>query len=132
MDGLTRSVVFGRARLARIYLLRIRRTLYEIDEKPRGAVHHITHARIHVRTYATEQEMAEYHKPESKIIQQLQNIAHKLRIHSVKATQASKSGWVGFLSLTVSGWRCNRGKSAVATVPLRVDNNGLCDFAALR
>lgn len=33
-----------------------------------------------------------YHKPESKTIQELKNIAHRLRIHSINATQASKSG----------------------------------------
>ncbi|KAK2585491.1 hypothetical protein KPH14_010145 [Odynerus spinipes] len=36
--------------------------------------------------------MANYHKPESKTIQELKDIATKLRIHSVEATQASKSG----------------------------------------
>ncbi|XP_043501623.1 transketolase-like protein 2 isoform X1 [Polistes fuscatus] len=36
--------------------------------------------------------MASYHKPESKTIQELKDIANKLRIHSIEATQASKSG----------------------------------------
>ncbi|XP_029177222.1 transketolase-like protein 2 isoform X1 [Nylanderia fulva] len=36
--------------------------------------------------------MANYHKPELKTIQELRDIANKLRIHSVEATQASKSG----------------------------------------
>ncbi|KAK0162921.1 hypothetical protein PV327_006650 [Microctonus hyperodae] len=36
--------------------------------------------------------MANYHKPESKTIQELKDIANKLRIDSVTATQASKSG----------------------------------------
>ncbi|XP_032673359.1 transketolase isoform X1 [Odontomachus brunneus] len=36
--------------------------------------------------------MANYHKPEAKTIQELRDIAVKLRIHSVEATQASKSG----------------------------------------
>ncbi|XP_003696933.1 transketolase isoform X1 [Apis florea] len=36
--------------------------------------------------------MANYHKPESKTIQELKDIATKLRIHSINATQASKSG----------------------------------------
>ncbi|XP_011686754.1 PREDICTED: transketolase-like protein 2 isoform X1 [Wasmannia auropunctata] len=36
--------------------------------------------------------MANYHKPESKTIQELRDIANKLRIHAVEATQASKSG----------------------------------------
>lgn len=36
--------------------------------------------------------MPTYHKPESKTIQQLKDIAHKLRIHSITSTQASKSG----------------------------------------
>lgn len=33
-----------------------------------------------------------YHKPEAKAVQELKNIAHRLRIHSITATQASKSG----------------------------------------
>ncbi|XP_055855377.1 transketolase-like protein 2 [Episyrphus balteatus] len=33
-----------------------------------------------------------YHKPESKTIQELKDIAHRLRIHSISATEASKSG----------------------------------------
>ncbi|XP_003493512.1 transketolase-like protein 2 isoform X1 [Bombus impatiens] len=36
--------------------------------------------------------MANYHKPESKTILELKDIAIKLRIHSINATQASKSG----------------------------------------
>lgn len=36
--------------------------------------------------------MPTYHKPESKTLQELKDIAHKLRIHSISATQASKSG----------------------------------------
>ncbi|XP_011307018.1 transketolase-like protein 2 isoform X1 [Fopius arisanus] len=36
--------------------------------------------------------MASYHKPEAKTIQELKDIANKLRIHSVRSTQASKSG----------------------------------------
>ncbi|XP_071439188.1 transketolase-like [Hetaerina americana] len=37
--------------------------------------------------------MAELHqKPEDKVIQELQDIAHKLRIHSIRSTNASKSG----------------------------------------
>ncbi|XP_015599581.1 transketolase-like protein 2 isoform X1 [Cephus cinctus] len=36
--------------------------------------------------------MVNYHKPESKAIQELKDIANKLRIHSIRATQASKSG----------------------------------------
>uniref|UniRef100_U5EL49 transketolase n=1 Tax=Corethrella appendiculata TaxID=1370023 RepID=U5EL49_9DIPT len=36
--------------------------------------------------------MPTYHKPESKTLQELKNIAHKLRIHSIAATQASNSG----------------------------------------
>lgn len=36
--------------------------------------------------------MPTYHKPESKTIQELRDIAHKLRIHSITSTQASKSG----------------------------------------
>ncbi|KAL5273652.1 TKT family protein [Megaselia abdita] len=33
-----------------------------------------------------------YHKPESKTVQELKDIAHRLRIHSITSTQASKSG----------------------------------------
>ncbi|XP_065351186.1 transketolase-like protein 2 isoform X1 [Cloeon dipterum] len=36
--------------------------------------------------------MANYHKPESKTIQELRDIANKLRIHSISSTSASKSG----------------------------------------
>ncbi|CAL1674838.1 unnamed protein product [Lasius platythorax] len=36
--------------------------------------------------------MANYHKPELKTIQELRDIANKLRVHSIEATQASKSG----------------------------------------
>lgn len=36
--------------------------------------------------------MPTYHKPEAKTIQELKDIAHKLRIHSITSTQASKSG----------------------------------------
>ncbi|XP_034944618.1 transketolase-like protein 2 isoform X1 [Chelonus insularis] len=36
--------------------------------------------------------MAAYHKPESKTVQELRDIANKLRVHSITATQASKSG----------------------------------------
>lgn len=40
--------------------------------------------------------MANYHKPESKTIQELKDIATKLRIHSINATLASKSGYVHY------------------------------------
>ncbi|KAM7350355.1 transketolase-like [Cochliomyia hominivorax] len=33
-----------------------------------------------------------YHKPEAKAIQELKDIAHRLRIHSITSSQASKSG----------------------------------------
>jgi len=93
MDGLTRSVVFGRARLARIYLLHVRRIFYDSNEKPRGAgVHHITYARPRARTHIVRREMANYHKPDLRVIQQLQDLSNKLRIHTINATQASKSG----------------------------------------
>jgi transketolase len=36
--------------------------------------------------------MANYHKPESKAIQELRDIANKLRIHSILSTDAGKSG----------------------------------------
>jgi len=36
--------------------------------------------------------MANYHKPESKVVQELRDIANKLRIHSIVSTNASKSG----------------------------------------
>lgn len=36
--------------------------------------------------------MANYHKPEGRTIQELKDIANKLRIHSITATNASKSG----------------------------------------
>lgn len=36
--------------------------------------------------------MPTYHKPEAKTVIELRDIAQKLRIHSINATQASKSG----------------------------------------
>ncbi|XP_055384369.1 transketolase-like protein 2 [Condylostylus longicornis] len=36
--------------------------------------------------------MVNYHKPENKTVQELKDIAHRLRIHSINSTQASKSG----------------------------------------
>ncbi|CAH1153703.1 unnamed protein product [Phaedon cochleariae] len=36
--------------------------------------------------------MANYHKPESKVVQELRDIANKIRIHSITSTQAAKSG----------------------------------------
>ncbi|KAH0955266.1 hypothetical protein HN011_000220 [Eciton burchellii] len=36
--------------------------------------------------------MANYHKPDLRVIQQLQDLSNKLRIHTINATQASKSG----------------------------------------
>lgn len=36
--------------------------------------------------------MPNYHKPENKTVQELRDIAHRLRIHSITSTQASKSG----------------------------------------
>lgn len=41
--------------------------------------------------------MANYHKPESKTIQELKDIATKLRIHSIRSTQVTKSGYVEWL-----------------------------------
>jgi transketolase len=38
--------------------------------------------------------MATYHKPEGRTIQELKDIANKLRIHSITATNAAKSGYV--------------------------------------
>jgi len=36
--------------------------------------------------------MTNYHKPELKVLQELKDIAHKLRIHSIQSTSASNSG----------------------------------------
>ncbi|CAG9759352.1 unnamed protein product [Ceutorhynchus assimilis] len=36
--------------------------------------------------------MPNYHKPEAKVVQELRDIANKIRIHSVTSTQAAKSG----------------------------------------
>lgn len=36
--------------------------------------------------------MPTYHKPEAKAVQELKDIAHRLRIHSIQSTEASKSG----------------------------------------
>ncbi|GAB1599313.1 transketolase-like [Argonauta hians] len=35
---------------------------------------------------------AEYHRPDAKTVSELKDLAHKLRIHSIKATDASNSG----------------------------------------
>lgn len=43
--------------------------------------------------------MTNYHKPESKTVQELKDIAHRLRIHSINATQASNSGLVIHLKI---------------------------------
>lgn len=37
--------------------------------------------------------MTNYHKPEAKTVQELRDIAHRLRIDSIQATEASKSGY---------------------------------------
>jgi transketolase len=36
--------------------------------------------------------MAEYHRPDAKVVQELKDVANKLRIHSINATNASNSG----------------------------------------
>ena len=36
--------------------------------------------------------MTDYHKPELKVLQELKDIAQKLRIHSIESTSASNSG----------------------------------------
>lgn len=36
--------------------------------------------------------MTKYHKPDCKVVQELKDLANKLRIHSITSTQASKSG----------------------------------------
>lgn len=36
--------------------------------------------------------MGTYHKPEAKVVQELKDVANKLRIHSITSTNASKSG----------------------------------------
>lgn len=38
--------------------------------------------------------MSNYHKLEAKVVQELKDIANKIRIDSVSSTQAAKSGWV--------------------------------------
>ena len=38
-----------------------------------------------------------YHRPDQKKLQLLNDIANKLRIHSIESTNASKSGYVGRL-----------------------------------
>nr|XP_023020934.1 transketolase-like [Leptinotarsa decemlineata] len=36
--------------------------------------------------------MSNYHKPEAKVVQELKDIANKIRIHSITSTQTAKSG----------------------------------------
>lgn len=38
--------------------------------------------------------MSSYHCPDNKTLQTLRDIANKLRVHSIEATDASNSGWV--------------------------------------
>lgn len=38
--------------------------------------------------------MADYHRPDQKKVQNLRDIANKLRVHSINSTNASNSGWV--------------------------------------
>lgn len=38
--------------------------------------------------------MSEYHKPDTNNLQELRDIANKLRVHSIRSTSASNSGWV--------------------------------------
>lgn len=51
--------------------------------------------------HPTVLNMSEYHKPDSNYLQDLKDIANKLRIHSVKATSASNSGSVLCIILAV-------------------------------
>lgn len=37
-------------------------------------------------------KMDNYHKPEAKVVQELKDIANRLRIHSITSTQTAKSG----------------------------------------
>lgn len=39
-------------------------------------------------------KMANYHKLEAKLVQELKDIANRLRIHSVQSTDKCNSGWV--------------------------------------
>jgi hypothetical protein len=48
--------------------------------------------------------MANYHKPEGRTIQELKDIANKLRIDSITATSASKSGYVKIFFYTISSY----------------------------
>jgi hypothetical protein len=51
---------------------------------------------------SSSKNMANYHKPEGRTIQELKDIANKLRIHSVAATSASKSGYVKIFFCNIS------------------------------
>lgn len=50
---------------------------------------------VHVLTFTSvkiAKKMSNYHKLEAKTVQELRDIANKIRIHSVSSTQAAKSG----------------------------------------
>ena len=61
----------------------------------KGNEMHLGQGRVIYVTWSAKKpasNMAEYHRPDSRTVQELKDIANKLRIHSVKATQASNSG----------------------------------------
>ena len=68
----------------------------------KGNEMHLGQGRVICVTWSAKKpasNMAEYHRPDSRTVQELKDIANKLRIHSVKATQASNSGWVQLTSI---------------------------------
>lgn len=67
-------------------------------------------ARLILLCNSTVPIMSEYHKPDSNYLQELKDIANKLRIHSVKATSASNSGSVLNIVLVVCSvsWDASR------------------------
>ena len=52
--------------------------------------------------------MSNYHRPDAKVIQNLKDIANKLRIHSINATNASNSGWACDMPVVRFGKDCLR------------------------
>ena len=53
---------------------------------------HVVWAHSHYFCDFDNYKMPSYHKPDASVMQELRDIANKLRIHSVNATQSSNSG----------------------------------------
>ena len=68
--------------------------------------------------------MSKYHCPDATTLQSLRDMAHKLRIDSINATQASNSGWVTFCSFAVISSRM-RANGVVVSISMCETSVGL-------